>query len=214
VMAMKNKWMRFDLIFLVVVVVFSLCSCAYSGNHGRDGNHDYSLGAIELNNYSDATIDHFYLAPSAQPSWGSNMLADFIYPAENFQLTDIDQGYYNAKITAGGPYSDYFAYIDGIQIESGQIYTLDVHNSSFTGSLELNNNSSSASIIGIYVVSVNNPTWGDNQTSSDIPPSGQIHLNDLDPGRYDVRVVWNVGPESIYNDISVDSLALTTLNVD
>jgi hypothetical protein len=89
-----------------------------------------------------------------------------------------------------------------------------VYNSSFTGSLEIRNNTLNANIIGIYVVRSNAPTWGVNQTSSIIGPSGLLHLTDFTPGFYDVRVVWNVGPDSIDYDIKVDSLTLTTLNVD
>jgi hypothetical protein len=210
----KNIWKRFDLVFLAVAVAFSLCSCYYSDVDGRDGYHDYSLGAIELRNYSDATIDRFYLPSIDQPLWGPNILADFIYPDDYMQITDIDPGNYDAMITVRDPYSDYFAYVYDIHIEPGLIYTLDVDNYSFTGSLEIHNNTSGTDIIGLYVVSVSNPTWGDNQASSDIRPSCTIHLNDFDPGRYDVRVIWNAGPETVYNDISIDSLVLTTLDVD
>jgi hypothetical protein len=208
----QNKWKWFGLVFMAVAVILSFCSCHDSHNSGF--NHHYSLGTIELNNYSDATIDRFYLTPIDETSWGSNILGDLLYPAENTLIVDIDPGYYDAKITVTGLYSDYFGYLYDIPIDPGLTYVLNVDNSIFSGSLELHNNTADANIIGLYVVSANTPTWGDNQTSSDIRPTGQIHLNDMDPGLYDVRVVWDVGPETIYYNISVDSLALTTLYVD
>jgi hypothetical protein len=209
----QNKWKWFSLVFMAVAVIFSFSGCHDSGDSSGFYHHN-SLGTIELNNDSDATIDGFYLVPIDQTSWGSNILADLLYPGENTLIVDIDPGYYDARITVTGLYSDYFGYLYDIPIDAGLTHILNMDNSIFTGSLELHNNSSSANIIGVYVVSANTPTWGDNQTSSYIRPTGQIHLNDMDPGFYDVRVVWDVGPETIKYDIRVDSLALTTLYED
>jgi hypothetical protein len=89
-----------------------------------------------------------------------------------------------------------------------------VYNSSFTGSLEIRNNTVSANIIAVYVVPADAPTWGVNQISSVIAPSGLRHLTDFPPGFYDVKVVWNFGPDSVYYDVKLDSLTLITLNVN
>jgi hypothetical protein len=101
-----------------------------------------------------------------------------------------------------------------IPIYAGDRIVLNVYNDSFSGSLQIINITLGANIIRVYVVPAGATTWGDNQTSSDIGPSGVLHLSDLDPGLYDVMIVWNIGDNSFYYDISVDSLTLTTINAD
>lgn len=203
---MKRKiWKWFVLVFMAAVIL-SLSSCG--------GGEDSTPGTIELNNNSIVTIDGFYLAPVNQASWGSNILAGPLFSGEQTFIVDIFPGFYDARIRAAGVYSDYFGYLYDIPIAAGDIIPLYVYNSSFTGSLEIRNTTLNANIIGVYVVPANATTWGVNQISSAIGPSGLLHLTDLEPGLYDVRVVWNVGPDSIDYDIHVDSLTLTTLNVD
>ena len=198
----------------IAAVILCFCSC---GGGGGDNNHPPpsfpTTGTIELHNYSDVAIDGFYLAPVDQTLWGPNILKDLLYPDEYVLVLDIDRGYYDTKITATGLYSDYFGYLYDIPVDAGQNIVLDLDNSSFTGSLELRNDTL-ANIIGIYVVPADDPTWGVNQTPSAIGPSGVLHLSDLEPGLYDVMIVWDLGPDSIYYDISVESLTLRTLNVD
>ena len=197
-----GKW--FVLVFMAVAIV-SLAGC---------GGSEDSLGSIELNNNSVATVDRFYLAPIDQISWGPNILASPLYPGEYTYILDIIPGYYDAKIRAAGQYSDYFGYLYDIPIFAGIMRPLNIHNSSFTGSLEIRNATLGFNIIGVYVVPADAPTWGTNQTSSVIGPSGVLHLTDLTPGFYDVKVVWNSGPDNIYYDIRIDSLTLTTINAD
>ena len=203
---MKRKtWIWFVFVFMVVVML-SLCSCG-TGD-------DRSTGTIELNNNSVATIDGFYLAPVDQRSWGQNILAGPLFPGQYTSIVDIYPGFYDAKIRATGAYSDYFGYLYDIPIAADDYLALYVYNSSFTGSLEIRNNTLGASIIGVYVVPVDASTWGANQTSSGIRPSELLHLTDFAPGFYDAKIVWIVGPDSIYYDIRIDSLALTILSVD
>jgi len=66
----------------------------------------------------------------------------------------------------------------------------------------------------MYVVPSDASTWGTNQASSVIWPGGSLHLIDFVPGLYDVRIVWNVGPDSIYYDVRISSLALTAVNAN
>jgi len=197
-----GKWLGW--LFMAMAIVL-LSSC---------GGVDDSPGTIELNNNSVATIDGFYLAPVDQISWGPNILDSPLFPGEYTVIVDIVPGFYDAKIRATGIYSDYFGYLYDIPIYKGEYLTLSVRNSSFTGSLEIRNSSLGANIIGVYVVPANAPTWGPNQASSVIRPSGVLHLTDFDPGLYDVKVVWNVGPDNEYYDIRIDSLTLTTINAD
>jgi hypothetical protein len=190
----------------MAAVMLSLCSCGRSD--------DRSTGTIELNNNSIATIDGFYLAPVDQRSWGPNILAGPLFPGQYTSIVDISPGLYDTKISAAGAYSDYFGYLYDIPIAADEYLPLYVYDSSFTGSLEIRNNTLGASIIGVFVVPTDVSTWGANQTSSAIRPSGLLHLTDFAPDFYDLKIVWNVGPDSIYYDIRIDSLALTTLNVD
>jgi hypothetical protein len=200
-----GKW--FVLVFLAAVML-SLSSC------GGGGGEDTTPGTIELNNNSIVTIDGFYLAPVDQASWGPNILGGPLFPGQQTFIVDIFPGFYDAKVRGAGVYSDYFGYLYDIPIGAGDYLPLNVYNSSFTGSLEIRNTTVGASIIGVYVVRADAPTWGANQASSVIRPSGVLHLTDLAPGFYDVLVVWNVGPDSIDFDVRIDSLTLTTLNVD
>jgi hypothetical protein len=203
---MKRKtWTWFVFVFMAAVML-SLCSCGRSD--------DRSTGTIELNNNSIATIDGFYLAPVDQRSWGPNILAGPLFPGQYTSIVDISPGLYDTKISAAGAYSDYFGYLYDIPIAADEYLPLYVYDSSFTGSLEIRNNTLGASIIGVFVVPTDVSTWGANQTSSAIRPSGLLHLTDFAPDFYDLKIVWNVGPDSIYYDIRIDSLALTTLNVD
>lgn len=207
----QNKWKCLVLFFMAAVILF-LCSCG-----GGDDYYDYyppTPGSIELNNYSDATIDGFYLAPIYQTSWGPNLLGDVLYPDEYALFLDIYPDDYDAKIRTIGQFSDYFSYVYDIPIYAGDRIVLNVYNDSFSGSLQIINITLGANIIRVYVVPAGATTWGDNQTSSDIGPSGVLHLSDLDPGLYDVMIVWNIGDNSFYYDISVDSLTLTTINAD
>jgi hypothetical protein len=203
---MKRKtWTWFVFVFMAAVML-SLCSCGRSD--------DRSTGTIELNNNSIATIDGFYLAPVDQRSWGPNILAGPLFPGQYTSIVDISPGLYDTKISAAGAYSDYFGYLYDIPIAADEYLPLYVYDSSFTGSLEIRNNTLGASIIGVFVVPTDVSTWGANQTSSAIRPSGLLHLTDFAPDFYDLKIVWNVGPDSIYYDIRIDSLALTILSVD
>ena len=211
---MKQKMGKWVIWFFMAAVMLSLGSCGGGGGDVYYAPPDTTPGTIELNNSSVVTIDGFYLAPVDQFSWGPNILSGPLSSGQRTFIVDIYPGYYDAKIRAAGAYSDYFGYLYDIFIGAGDYFPLYVYNSSFTGSLEIRNDTVGANIIGVYVVRANVPTWGANQTSSVIRPSGVLHLTDLAPGFYDVLVVWNVGPDSIDFDIQVDSLTLTTLNVN
>lgn len=189
---------------LLAVVIVSLSGCVISENR--------STGTIELINNSIVTIDGFYLAPVDQRSWGPNILSRLLFSGQQTSIVDINPGLYDAKIRASGIYSDYFGYLYDISIDAGSLFWLYVYNSSFTGSLEIHNNALSASILAVYVVPADASTWGVNQISSVIVPSGLRQLIDFPPGLYDVKLVWNFGPDSVYYDVRINSLSLTAIN--
>jgi hypothetical protein len=213
--AMKRKIWKWFVLVITTAVIFSLSSCG--GGGGGDSASlpsDATPGTIELNNDSVVTIDRFYLAPVDQVSWGPNILSGPLFSGQHTFIVDIFPGFYDAQIRATGEYSRYYGYLYDIPIAGGDIVPLYIDNSSFTGSLELRNNTVDATIIAVFVVPANASTWGVNQISSAIGPLDFVYLNDLHPGLYDVRVVWNVGADYIYYDINLNSLTLTTLNVD
>ena len=212
---MKQKNWKWVVLVFMAAVILSLSGCG--GGGGGDVVYvppDSSTGTIDLINNSVVTIDGFYLAHVDQRSWGPNILAGPLFPKQYTSIVDIYPDYYDAKIRAAGAYSDYFGYLYDIPIAAGDVVTLNVYNSSFTGSLEIYNNTLGTNIIGVYVVLADAPTWGANQASSAIGPASSLHLTDLETGFYDVRVVWDIGPDSIDYDVRVDSLTLTTLTVD
>lgn len=204
---MKRKMGKWFVLVLMATVMLSLSSCGSS-------NEDDLLGMIELNNSSVVTIDGFYLAPVNQISWGPNILGGLLYPGQYTSIVDIYPGYYDARIRAAGAYSDYFGYLYDIHMAAGEYLPMHVYNSDFSGSLEIRNNDLGASIVGVYVVPANAPTWGANLISSAIGPLGSRQIIDITPGLHDVKLVWNAGPDSIYYDIRIDSLTLITINAD
>jgi hypothetical protein len=204
---MKHKIEKWFVLVIMAAVMLSLSSCGGGGN-------DIWPGTIALNNNSVVTVDGFYLAPINQASWGPNILSGPLFSGQQTFIVDIDPGFYDARIRAAGVYSDYFGYLYDIPISGGDTVPLNIYNSSFTGSLEIRNITLGASIIGVYVVPADAPTWGPNLISSVIGPQGSRQIIDITPGLHDVRVVWNVGPDSIDYDIRIESLTLKTLNED
>lgn len=200
-----------------MLILFTLLTLALSGCGGGSSAPVADAGAIQLNNFSSATIDRIYLAPVDNASLGSDIFMDLLYPNAVLPMQNISPDSYDAKIGVNGRYSDYFAYAYDIPVEAGNTVTLNIHDDSFTGSLEICNKTLAAkNIIGIYLVPADASSWGENQISSVIGPSGVIHLYDLDPGVYKVKVVREDLSESIYdgvNGITIDSLTLTTLDV-
>ena len=133
--SMKRKTGKWFVLVFMAAVMLSLCSCGGGGDV-----YDDTPGTIELNNNSVVTIDGFYLAPVDQRSWGPNILAGPLFSGQDTFIVDISPGFYDAKIRGAGAYSDYFGYLYDIPIAAGDIVPLNVYNSSFTGSLEIRNN--------------------------------------------------------------------------
>lgn len=197
-----RAWLHLSILFVLV-----LSGC------GNNASSPRLTGTIELNNGSNVMIDRFYLVSIEEASYGSDNVTDFVYPGESRSFVNITPGNYDAKIGVNSTDSDYFAYVYDIPITAGNTIFLKVDNSSFTGSLEIINNKIAAKISGVYFVPSNASAWGDNQISSVIGPSEALHLYDVEPGLYNVKVVWDDGSESIHNDVRLESLAMTALNV-
>lgn len=207
---MRNVFGK-SLILSVLLVI------AVTGCRGGSSAPAPDTGAIYLNNYSSAAIDRFYLAPVEDAFLGSDTVTDLWYPNETRRILNISPGSYDAKIGVNGQYSDYFAYAYDVPVEAADTVSLNIYDSSFTGSLEICNQKAAAGIVGVYLAFADASSWGENQTDSVIGPSGVLHLYDLDPGSYKVKVVWGDLSASIYdgaNGIAIVSLTLTTLNAN
>ena len=192
------------------VFVLSGCSCSSS-------DPAVSTGTIHLNNNSNAAIDRFYLVPVTDASLGSDVIIDLLYPGATMLLPNINTDDYDAKIGINGRYSDYFAYAYDIRVEAGAAIDLNIFDSSFTGSLEICNTRPAGNITSVYLAPADGSDWGENQTSAAIGPAAVLHLYDLDPGAYKVRIIWEDLSQSVYDGaggIVIDSLTLTTLNVN
>jgi hypothetical protein len=215
---MKPAKLRF---FLLIT---ALClGLAFVGTGCHDGDDDYhhnhddgyygdGTGTLRLINGSTVTIDYFYLTPADRSDWGLNLLPGPLPSLASADIVGISVGIYDARAKVIGQYSEYSAYSYDIPIREGRIYDLYAYDSSFTGSLRIVNHSIGATIVAVYVVPASATSWGPNQLSAPVGPSGALHLYDMADGDYDIRVVWDAGPDSLYYDIPVDSLTLTTKN--
>lgn len=183
-------------------------------HHDHDGGYNgYGTGTLRLINGSTVTIDTFYLSPADSLAWGPNLMSGPLPSFSSADIVDISAGTYDARAKVIGQYSEYSAYSYDIPIREYRIYDLYAYDSSFTGSLRIVNQSAGATIVAVYVVPASATSWGANQLSAPVGPSAAVHLYDMDDGDYDIRVVWDAGPDSLYYDIPVDSLTLTTKNV-
>jgi hypothetical protein len=202
-----KQWSLLAVVAIAAVAALGLSGCV-------SGDDIIALGTIELNNNSVVTINGFYLAPVDQRSWGPNILSGPLFPGQRTFIVDIVPGYYDARVTASGQYSDYFGYLYDIPITEGAYLPRYVTNASFTGSLEIYNDTSAYFIVGVYVVPASAPTWGSNLLSSSIGPFNSRQIIDIEPGLHDVRIVWNVGPDTFRYGVRIESLTLLQLKVN
>lgn len=196
---------------ILLLLIFVQAGC------GGDQTPAAGPGAIQLQNGSHAAIDRFYIVPSEQTSPGMDVIMDLLSPGASMTVGDLGTGHYDAKIGVNAADSDYFAYLYDIPVRAGSTVVLTVADSSFTGSLEIRNQSPSRGITGVYVVRTDETAWSDNQTSAVIAPAGVLHLYDLDPGQYKIKIVRDDLSESVYDGaaaVEVVSLALAVLDVN
>jgi hypothetical protein len=91
---------------------------------------------------------------------------------------------------SGNGISTYYAYKTNFAITSGNTYALTVYDSSFSGTLIVNNNSASYPITALYI-STTSLGGGVNQLSTSIAPLGTRQIVGLPSGTYYVRAVRN-----------------------
>ena len=177
------------------------------------GGYD-STGTIELeNDNSSLSIREFNFSPFDQSTWGANQLSSPLLAGLSFDITSVPTDTYDARALVKGLYSTYSTYIYDVPVFEDSITTVVSTDSGYTGSLKIVNGTVDAKIIGLYLSPSTSSVWRENQIDSQIVPSGSMHLFDVVTGLYDVKVVWDVGPDSFYYDKSIESLTLLTLTV-
>jgi hypothetical protein len=180
------------------------------------GGHDagYSTGTVQLDNEnSSLSIREFNFSPFDQSTWGANQLSSPLLAGLSFDITSVPTDTYDARAVVKGLYSTYSTFIYDVPVFEDSITTVVSTDSGYTGSLKVVNGTVDAKIIGLYFTPSTSSVWRENQIDSLIVPSGSMHLFDVTTGLYDVKVVWDVGPDTFYYDKSIESLTLLTLTV-
>ena len=195
-------------LLLISLLISTVTACG--------GGHDstYSTGTVQLeNDNSSLSIREFNFSPFDQSTWGANQLSSPLLAGLSFDITSVPTGTYDARALVKGLYSTYSTYIYDVPVFEESIVTVVSTDSGYTGSLKIVNGTVDAKIIGLYLSPSTSSVWRENQIDSQIVPSGSMHLFDVTTGLYDVKVVWDVGPDSFYYDKSIESLSLLTLTV-
>lgn len=196
------------LIFCTLVFLSVCVSCA-------DWDDPFEgTGDLTLYNYTSLPISAFYLTPVSAPTWGPNRLGAPVPSGANYTLTHIFAGAYDARAVIIGAFSTYYAYAYDVPIYRWETTDLVAFNSDFSGSIQIVNDTAGFYIDGIYISPTGSGSWGPNQITSSIAPGSFIHFYDLSADSYDVRIVWNSGPDSFYYSNIVSSLTLLTLSVN
>lgn len=199
-------------VLLISALISFVTACG--GGHGTTYTNSSSqpTGIVEIeNNNSSLSIYEFNFSPSDQSTWGANQLSSPLIAGLSFDIHAVPTGSYDARAIVKGLYSTYSTYLHGVSVFEGDVVTAVSTDSGYTGSLKIINGTVDAKITAIYISPSTSSFWRENQIDFEVEPSGSIHLFDIDTGLYDVKVVWDVGPDSVYYDKSIESLTLLTL---
>lgn len=198
-------------VYIRVLLISSLISLVTACGGPDD---TYPTGTVVLeNNNSSLSIQEFNISPFDQSSWGANQLSSPLLAGLSFDISSVPTDTYDTRALVKGLYSSYSTYIYDVPVFEGDIVTVVSTDSGYTGSLKIVNGTVDAKIIGLYFSPSTSSVWRENQIDYQIVPSGSMHLFDVTTGLYDVKVVWDVGPDTFYYDKSIESLSLLTLTV-
>jgi len=201
-------------LMLLSLLVSLVTACGGGGGHGHDYDTTYSTGTVRLDNEnSSLSIYEFNFSPVDQSTWGTNQLSSPLLAGLSFDILSVPSGFYDARALVKGLFSTYSSYLYDISVYGGDEVTVVSTDSVYTGSLKIVNGTLDANIIALYITPSTSSVWKENQINFDIVPSGSMHLFDIDTGLYDVKVVWDFGPDTIYYNKSIESLTLLTLTV-
>ncbi len=202
---------------LPVILIFLLVACGDDATNTSSGSGaglgstpPSTTGAFLLANQTGLPIDVANISLSSAPSWGDNLLSSILGDGASQTFSGYAPGTYDGRAVIIGVYSIYFGYSLGMNLSAGQTITVNSVPSAYSGSIKILNNSSTRTISGIYISPVTATTWGANQITSNIAPSGSMHFYDIVPGNYDIKIVWTSGTDSTYPAVNVSFLTLTT----
>jgi len=200
-------------VFLMSLLVSLVTACG-GGGHSDDYDTTYSTGTVRLeNNNSSLSIYEFNFSPIDQSTWGANQLTLPLLAGLSFDVLFVPTGTYDARALVKGLFSTYSTYLYDISVFGGDEFTAVSTDSVYTGSLKIVNGTLDANITALYITPSASSVWKENQIDFDIVPAGSMHLFDIDTGLYDVKVVWDSGPDTLYYNKSIQSLSLLTLTV-
>ena len=201
-------------LILITVLISFVTACGGGHDTTYTSYSSQSTGIVQIeNNNSSLSIYEFNFSPFEQSTWGTNQLSSSLLAGLSFDITSVPTGSYDARALVKGLYSSYSTYLYNISVFEDDIVTAVSTDSGYTGSLKIVNGTVDAKITAIYVSPTTSSFWKESQINSEVVPSGSIHLFDIDTRLYDVKVVWDVGPDSFYYDKNIESLTLLTLTV-
>lgn len=199
-------------VYIRLLLISLLISLVTACGGGHDNTHP--TGTVQLeNNNSSLSIHEFNFSPFDRSTWGANQLSSPLLAGLSFDISSVPIGTYDARALVKGLFSTYSTSLYDVSVFEGDIVTVISTDSGYTGSLKIVNGTVDAKITALYISPSTSSVWRENQINSEIVPSGSMHLFDIDTGLYDVKVVWDVGPDSFYYDKSIESLTLLTLTV-
>lgn len=196
-----------------VLAVLGAGLVAACGGGGGDKSPPPPSGALHLVNGSSFLLDEVYVAASSDPSWGSSR--GVIASGSTMTVGGLAAGLWDVMIVSNGTYSPYYSFAADVNILANQTTQLVADDTVFTGSMKVVNGNASYSLTGLYVVlSPNGGSWGPNQISSPLAPSGGfVTLVRMPSDTFDVQCVWagRTPSSTIGTGYVVSSHALTTV---
>lgn len=203
--------MRISIKGIVNLVLLCVSAMLFAGcGGGGDSSPAPTTGSLKIDN-SAATvpIHELYVSLSTSPTWGAIRNTSTIAGGSSWTLSGLAAGTYDAKIASNAAVSSYYAYAYGFPITVGNTYTLTATNTSYTGSLIINNTNPTYPITALYV-STTCLGCGTNQITTSIAPGATRQLVNIPAGTYFVRAVQN-GLNRDNSGVGIASYSYTTI---
>jgi hypothetical protein len=205
-MQISKKWSVNSVVLCVVAILLAGCG---GGGGGGSTPAAPTTGSVKFTNSSTLfAIDEAYLALPADPTWGVKRNSSAIATGTSWTLSGVAPNTYDSAITSYGSVSNYYAYSYGFAVTAGSTYTLTASNTSYTGTLVVNNTSGINSITALYV-STSGYGMGGNVLSSSIAPGTSRNIVNIPSGTYFVSAVH--GGVTRNNSASIASHSWTGL---
>lgn len=202
-----KKWSRNLVVLCVATMLFAGCG----GGGGSSSTPAPTTGSVKFVNNATFNywIDEAYVALSSSSTWGTKRNSSAILPGSSWTLSGLAAGTYDARIVSFGTVSTYYAYSYVFPITVGTTYTLTATDSSYTGSLIVDNTNATFPITALYV-STTCLGCGTNVLSTSIAPLATRQIVNIPSGTYFVRAVQN-GLNRDNSGVSIASHSYTTI---